>query len=431
MTNGAGMDGFDVELREAITSGTLSTTLLTRAKAILKQTELPVRLAILGLPGSGKTSLINFLAGATVVPAGVRLPSMQLSYGAEPVIDCTLSNGSTRRISGLNMGKAAELNPIFLNVALPLPALAKVSMLEVVAEAAIDQQARALTWAAKRTDMALWCSATSFGTTEQDIWSIASEDMQDNAFMVLTKAGLQSNVSRQVQQLNAQHGYAFKRVLAVDALSAVAARQKDGAVDKEMLRASGGMTLISAILNNVEQRRADARNQAEVFLRQIDYKPTEAAEHDLPAAQITPDAQQKRPEPVLTAKAPVPKAPTQDASPIVVNVLKLTLESHMACAHAAAELDAQAKTLAQAVTQGQADNADILDSCMDTMGWLSDYLSSHGAANDPVMQELRDSSVDAHDLMQLIELETGDSMTTDALSLMVQIREEMQARLAA
>ncbi|MEP4196873.1 MAG: hypothetical protein ABJL99_14695 [Aliishimia sp.] len=431
MTTATGTGHVDQELREAIASAALSDALLTRAKGIMAQIERPVRLAVLGLPGSGKTTLINLLAGATVVPAGLRLPSMQLTHGMQPLVKCTLPDGDVQIVDGLNMADVAALNPIFLNVELPLPALAKISMLEVVAKASVEEQSRALMWASKRSDIALWCSENMFDEAEQNIWSVAPDETQDHGLMVLTKSDRMGDMRRRVDHLTAKHGYAFKRVLGIDAQSAIQARRKDGSVDKEALRASGGLALISAILKDVDFGRQAARDQAEVFLHQIDYEPAPAPApaHTLKAvAPKTPVVAPVIAAPIVASKPAPVSVPA--AQPVVVK-LTLAEESKAVCVEAVGELEAQNEALAQALIQGQVDGEEVLATCLDTIGWLSDYLSNNGAANDPVMQDLRETSMDASDLMQLIELETGDTMTTDALSLMVQLREEMQAQIAA
>lgn len=94
-------------------------------------------------------------------------------------------------------------------------------------------------------------------------------------------------------------------------------------------------------------------------------------------------------------------------------------------------LSNQNRALADGFAAGSLDHDTIITTCMETTEWLADYFAENGAANDPVMQGLRDASADAFDLMQLIELETGDTVTRDALNLMVQLRDEVAARLAA
>ncbi|MEM9898903.1 MAG: GTPase, partial [Pseudomonadota bacterium] len=176
------------DLKEAIASGRLSPQLQERAEGLLQKIERPFRVSVMGLPGSGKSTLLNLLLGANVIPEKVKLPTLQLSYAHEPLIQCTLPDGTQKSLPGDDLYALVELKPAFAQINLPLPALSKLSMMEVVAGADEAEQARAIQWATKRTDIALWCSATSFDENEEDIWAHTSEKVQDHAFLLLTKA---------------------------------------------------------------------------------------------------------------------------------------------------------------------------------------------------------------------------------------------------
>ena len=68
------------QLGAVVANGTLSEAIRTRGEALLKRLRSPVRIAILGLPGTGKTELMNLIAGLRVVPSDVKFPSFELSH---------------------------------------------------------------------------------------------------------------------------------------------------------------------------------------------------------------------------------------------------------------------------------------------------------------------------------------------------------------
>jgi len=63
--------------------------------------------------------------------------------------------------------------------------------------------------------------------------------------------------------------------------------------------------------------------------------------------------------------------------------------------------------------------------------WLSEYLNANGDDADPALTRVRDTAMDAADLVQLMQMEKRDSAAVEALSLMIQIKHELQADLAA
>ena len=425
------------DLKQAIEGGKLSGALQERVEALLQRIERPLRLGVMGLPGSGKSTLLNLLLGQNVLPEGVRLPTLQLAYGEVPVMKCTLGDGSSKSLQSDNLEALAELKPAFAQVYLPLPALNKLSMMEVVASADTREQSRAISWAAKRTDIALWCSAGRFDEDEEELWSYAPEKVQDHAFLMLTHADTPATNGDPRQRLAEAKSHAqdyFKSILPIGTKAALAARKSDGSVDKEALRGSGGMALISGILKDVETARESAVDQAHIFLRQVDFsgnaKPqTRVLEREVaPSEGEAPQQAEPKTEAVKSAKkAPEPKkkAPAPAKQP------SYAPESRAAMEIAVEQLSAEGSVMLEGLRAGSLDDITVIETCVDTVKWLDEYLSNSGVANDPLYAKTCEVAVDAADLIQLIQLEPGDGVASDALSLMVQLKQDLQSNLAA
>lgn len=404
------------ELRSAIAHAGLSEPLKKRAQAILEQIERPVRLALFGLPGSGKSQILNFLAGADVLPADLPLPTLQLSYGDDALAECTLPDGTVQSLPMDDMQAISALKPAFIDARMPLPALKKISILEVRAGGSPTEQKRAMGWASKRSDVALWCTRGSFGRDEQSLWAQMPVNLQDHAFLIMTHADMPSveeaypNRAEQAMRTLQDH---FRKVLPIGTQKAIAARNADGSVDKDALRSSGGMTLISSILRTVETGKQGARDQADVFLRQIDFTPQDIAPPSAP---------------------PAPEQPKGEAVEDVIEQAPSTglgAASREACEQAVAQLTAEGTMMAEALDSAGLDNAEVVDICVDTVIWLADFLAESGEPGDQAMSKLRATAVDAADLVQLIQLETSETVASDSVSIMVQVKQEMQQTLAA
>lgn len=426
MTNQADHRDGASDLRNVIAQDGLSDALKARAQSLLDQIERPVRLAIFGLPGSGKSQIMNFLAGTDVLPKGARLPTLQLSYGAEAVAQCTLPDGTKRTLPMANMDAITTLSPVFIDATMPLPALKKISILEVNAGADMQGQRRAMAWAAKRSDMALWCTKAAFGQDEQAIWAQIPDSLQDHAFLLMTHADSEVIEEAHPGRLDHVRSLAqdhFQKVLPIGTQTAISARNPDGSVDKEMLRSSGGMAVISGILRAVESGRQIARDQADIFMRQIDFTPQPVMEPPKaePPKVVAPKADAPKvvaPEPVAEVEEP----PQLDG---------LGPASRDACMQAVAQLSAEGTMMAEALDSAGLEDTEIVDICVDSIVWLADFLAESGDAGDQVMSQMRETAMDAADLVQLIQLETSETLANDSVSVMVQVKQELQQILAA
>ncbi len=100
--------------------------------------------------------------------------------------------------------------------------------------------------------------------------------------------------------------------------------------------------------------------------------------------------------------------------------------------HAIAKIEERATTLAgELETLGDSAPSAVIAQAVDDLNWLCDYLNENGDDGDPAMQRARDTAFDAADLVQLMQMEKRDSAAIEALSLLLQVKRELQADLAA
>lgn len=258
------------QLARAVISGLLPDRAHEQAEKLLTRLETPVRLALIGMPQSGKSTILNLLIGQNVVDSHAPLPTFEFVYGRTAQAICTLSDGTKAALEGVDMNEIAQLSPVFVEIRMPLPALKKISVLEVVGPTDPNALHRASQWAAKRCDIAIWCTG-DFPVIEQRIWTQMPDPLKDHALLLITRKDLleqQGTLEDVHASVRSSAAGEFNKIIPISARDAIAARAPDGAVDKERLRQSGGMALISAVLKQVDQGRRSALDLAEVLLLQ-------------------------------------------------------------------------------------------------------------------------------------------------------------------
>lgn len=425
------------DLARAVASGLFSEQVQSQAETLLSRLERPVRVAVIGLPGSGKSSLLNLLVGQDIVGDGVRLPTLQLVHGETTQATCTLPDGSKQTLATSDPAAIAALEPVFVEMALPLPALGKISLLEVVAPEDPNALHRASQWAAKRAEIVLWCTQ-EFTEVEQRIWRQMPDNIKDFSLLLITHMDVLQEDGRFDGIKGAVRTAAlgeFNKILPIAVPRALAARQLDGTVDKDKMRDSGGSALISAVLKQVATGKRSLIDMAEVLLLQN--AETLAA---MPAAQEEP-AQEvaKAPEQPATSETQevtsgIEKLRTLAAKRAAEETAQTALHpaTREAYQHVIDHLQKSGEKLEVQLRElGETAPSAVIAQCVDDIQWLCDYLNDNGDADDAALLRARDTAYDAADLVQLMELEKRDSAALEAVSLMLQLKRELQADLAA
>jgi hypothetical protein len=238
------------------------------AERLIERLERPARVALLGLPGSGKSSILNLLVGTTVVPETLRLPTIIVQYGEEARMVCTLTDGSTKVVPGSDLEQVLALAPALVTLEMNLPALKVISLLEVSAGPMEAEQRRAAGWASKRADIVIWCS-TSYLPKEQTVWESLPDGVKDNSFMFLTKVdllGSRDSAAAMHDRVEQRAGEEFRQILSISAKMARAAMPAGGPVNRDMFRDSGASAVITAIKTRVQSGRRADMDTAELLL---------------------------------------------------------------------------------------------------------------------------------------------------------------------
>ena len=335
------------------------------AERLIQRLDRPARVALLGLPGAGKSSILNLLAGIIVVPETLRLPTIIVQHGTESRMLCTLADGRIKEIPGSDLAQVLTLNPAMVTLEMDVPALKVISLLEVSAGPMEADQRRSAMWASKRADILIWCT-TSYLPKEQVVWDGMPDAVKDNGFLFLTKIdllGSRDAAAGMLERVELRAGEEFRQVLSISAKQARAAMEAAGGVDRALFRDSGAAAVITTIKSRVQMaRRADTDTGELLLVRHVEAggivarrfaEPPEPVEEPIrgpfePPTDITAEAIAAvvlNPEPVADPLAEPEVLAKPDLKPKIEPDAKLEPEAD---ADAAPDADADAEAEAEA-----------------------------------------------------------------------------------
>jgi energy-coupling factor transporter ATP-binding protein EcfA2 len=397
-------------LEAAVASGRLAPAAEATARRLVARLSSPVRVAILGLPGSGKSHLLNMLAGQPVIPHGTRLPSIMLTHGDAPRTHIHLPDGRVETRDGLDL-KALDGTPASrIELEAPLRVLERIALSEIAIGTSVGSQRAAIDGAAKSADMLLWCTQ-DFGGAEPTLWSQVPDPLKDHAFLVLTKAdqlhraGVLAQRMADLEDVVADEFHSLFPVAAQQGLAALSASPPNPGG----FAASGGRALAAAIHRHVELGRRADRDNARLFLSRHGFAEQVPAAAALPAPAPGPAAAAP---PSGPAKAAAPGRPPAPA-PLRERLLARLQEG-------AAELDDLTGTPPAGTI------AEILSVCSDTADSLAAMFSG-AQMQDPELAELYQDIEEVAEMVLLMQIEANATAAADAVTLMLQLRRSLEA----
>lgn len=349
----------------------------------------PVRIGIFGLPGAGKRALLDALCGTRLALFGPALPTLELGHGAAAQSEAVLPDGSRMASEGGLSPALLQHAPAFLTLQLPNPQLEGRRYLLLVTDAAEADIAPALAWAARRVDIALWCTS-DWTPLEARLWQAAPDALRNHAIVVPTGTAIPSGLQA------AREGF--------QACMQICLPETDGdSAEKGVQRLSDHL-----------------RKTAEA-----------AAEQDLLAAQMflqrhgvnvtAPEA------PPGTAATVLPHPATEAPGPPVAPEAKTEL----------ARLFQYVRSSAEALRHALLDDLsgpECADDLLTRLDGIFETLSDRAGDLDHLgdaWPDLPDLLFEARDQSLLMRMEGGMEQAAEAARLLVQLRGDMEVRLAA
>lgn len=352
-----------------------------QAARLMDRLQSAVRVVLLGPAGAGKTQLLSALLGQPVVDAG-GLP-LVLSHEAAP-------------------RRAPQAQSRVRHASFAAPALHGLQFVDVPVPSQPDRQAAAVRWALARADIVIWCTG-DFDASEASYWTGVPDHLKDHSFLVLTRAqsliqsGEMDARLQALQEIARSEFHSLYPVETGEVAQMLAAGQP---VTAEADAQSGVAGLRRALIGLAETGRHAWEDAALLLLDRFG-----AAEATAPAC----------PAPAPEDPPAAPAAPPARGDDALAETLRY--------------IDTRAAEMTPG--EGDADAARlILDHCLETCETVASQLADAPPAGQD-FPKFQDDIAGAADKMLLIAMEDGPGPAADAVTILLQIRRELEIRLAA
>jgi len=407
-------------LEFAIVEGLLPDAVANSAMLILGRLEGPLRIALLGMPQSGKSTVLNLLAGQNVIPENTqKLPTLLVETGPVSQMDCILPGGNRTLVPGTDLAGLKELNPQFISLETDLPALSKISLLEVALPDTLIEQRKAINWACKRIDVVIWCT-TEFSEQEQDLWFEVPDHLMDHGLLLMTKTDILSgkaDIKNRITSLKSSFNEDFLRIAPLSAKSALDVRDAEGKLDLAAFKATGATVLISEIKALIESGYREAEGHGRHILTKycghIDFSELEYADD----ADLEETETASKDIPTKSAEKSKP-AENQNLSSLDREMLDKSLAKIKDC-------EASLTNLFQQTDELSVDQ--VLDICEETIDGVAVILKG---AEQPLIAEIRSRAFEIQDSIVLMKSEQDESCADNAVTLALQLRRDIETVLA-
>ncbi len=394
------------QLELAIEAGILPLDAVQTGKNLVNRLGSPVRVVILGLENSGKSQVLNLLAGQEIVPPGDNWPDLELCWGEHTSTQISRSDGTVDAHDGIATTKLTRDTADSVRIQAPIDILKSISLFEFNQNGGEDGYFSTVSGAVRHADMVLWCSQ-QFSEHEQSLWKIAPEELKDHSFFVLTKAdelSASGELSVRIETIQDSVADEFHSLIPLatrQALSAIAAADE---IDNGALKASGGQAILATVLQQVEMGRQADQDRAQMFLKR----------YGVDKVFANP--------PVVAAAAAAAEIVPRESR--VIQIADLSRSALVI-------LGEKAREFGNIETLDAAENVTgVLDICTETANQLADLFIEEISTQDDILA-MQGELMETSDVILLLQMEDDPGSAADAVTLLLQIRRELETAQAA
>lgn len=158
-----------------------------RCAQLVETLQRPARVCLVGQNRSVIGALLEAIVEGHAALALETLPAaLEVRYGEAVRTQATLEDGTVLDHDGAPGRGGMGQTPLFLQLDVPSTALQDMSVLVLVLEQDPSTHQQALSWAARRTEIAVWCTET-FSHADAQIWSHVPQRLSHHAYLIETK----------------------------------------------------------------------------------------------------------------------------------------------------------------------------------------------------------------------------------------------------
>lgn len=293
-----------------------------QAESYLSRLEAPVRIAVVGLSRSGKSSLVNLLVGEAVIPTQPRksvMPAVILRHSEGNRTTASWWDREDRVFDGIHLQDALAESPDIISIGIDCEVLRDVWLMDLSDLEDSGAQANTLFVLNRLADMIVWCTNAEDPWTaeERHLWGMVPKAVQRRAILVMTHADHLSagTLTPTLERLRSTVGAAFRKVLPVSVSDAWRALLGEVAQPERAWVASGIEPFMVAMMEmavdcrktEVEKVRRGMAQHLEPLLAQLPATPATVPAPTPTAAKTEP------PAPVQAKTDPVPPAAHRQA----------------------------------------------------------------------------------------------------------------------
>ncbi len=209
-------------------------------------------IALMGEFSAGKTTLINFLIGADVLPTKItatQVPPVWLSYGEDDEPFYVDSEDRSYPIDLMDIQNLDVKNVRYIKVFAASAFLKSFDLIDTpgISDPNIPEFHRDT--AINNADAILWCThaTQAWRESENSAWSTVPEPLQASSILVATRADKldERNRERVKKRLQREAGGMFSTILMFSAIDALKAKSGEGPSD--LMEQSGGAQLLKEL----------------------------------------------------------------------------------------------------------------------------------------------------------------------------------------
>ncbi len=402
-------------LQLALNNETLPREILNAGKQLLAHLTQPTQIAVVGRPGSGKTSLLDIILREAAMPDIRDVPIIELIYGKSARVTYEPLTATAERHDGLATQDRVPPRTFRIIQELPLPQLEDKCLIEINIPEDFGQRSDLLEWATKKANIAIWCSE-NFDEREYEIWSSVPDRLKDHSFLALTKADrlqMKGVLAAQVSRFQEHFADEFLCLFPVATKQAIAACVSGTVKNAGLWQASGGKAIADCLDREIATAKLADRDHADVLLARIGIAATPKATH---------------PEGKDTSKSPKAAKPHTSEPPPAMRHPPLALPKmgrDEAMELALSLLQNCADEMFADCTDQQASPPErILDQCAQAAQALATLLMD-AQPDDPEIGALCEDVLEGEQMIMLFQLERNHTAASDAITVLLQLKKEM------